>query len=285
MSKTNKNLFRLFAAAFVVVVTGCGFSDYPGHVAHKTDKEAFIPSLTTVIEGFGDEYDGTFVYSVKYDNRKWYPELKFKSKLTTYRNKVPNSLPNRPGIVTDANGFEGATGFSGGVFKRYWTAIDTDRDVTTGFANLDQTHPLDADGNWIAPVLVFVFSAPTQEVDTFDWDLQSTIKNASQLLSSLIDNGGALNNLTMSVNAIELNGQKFPVEHYKLTFSTDGTGSNKLILTNQTAVQNLIKIIINNTENLEQVDLKLFFDNGMEIPMPKNMSVIFNHTVLKKLAN
>ncbi|WP_444995229.1 hypothetical protein [Aliikangiella sp. IMCC44359] len=287
MSSTQikSNKIKLLASASVIFLSSCAYSDYPGHPGHKTANEAYVPSFGTVISGFGDSYDGTYVYSVKYNNRGWQKEdFKFNVKISSYRNIVNDSNPHRPNIFPDADGFNKATGFAGGTFYRYWTAYDQDPENTGGSANFDTSHPLDADGDWIAPALVVAQKVPVQEVDSVDWDLQSSIKNASQLMKSLISNGGSLKNLNLSVNAIGFNDHKVSVEPFALGFDISGLGLNQITIKNQPATKSVMQAILNNTNNLEKVDLTLHFSNGMEFALPNNISVMFNHSVISKLA-
>ena len=282
MSNKHKTIIKLFASAFVLLAAGCGYSDYPGHPGHNTDKEAYVPALSTVISGFGEEYDGSYVYTVRYDNQNWMKNnFKFKAKITGYRNVVTDSYPHRTDIFPDGDGFERATGFAGGKFTRYWTAIDEDPVAEGGLDNFDQSHPLDENGDWISPGLIFIMNVPEQEVDSVDWDLQSTVKNASDLLATLISNGGSLNNLALSVNALELNGQVHNVKPFELLFNSN-LGNVQVSLRNQPATQSVVEAILNNTEHLKIVDLKLHFNNGMEVALPKKISLMFNHDVLAK---
>lgn len=285
MSMTSNRIVKSFALATVLIASGCGYSDYPGHPGHSTDKEAYVPAWSTVISGFGDEYDGTYVYSVKYDTRGWQRDnYNFKVQITSYRNKVTDSYPHRPNIFPDADGFKYATGFSGGQFGKYWQALDTDANNYGGLDNFDRSHPLDADGNWIEPVLVLVTDTPEQEVDKVDWDLQSVTQNASSILKTMIANGGKVDNLSLNVTGLEFNGSVQKVDAFKLEFSTNGSGQNHIAIRNQPAAKSVIKKILENTQSLKTVDLKLHFDNGMAVALPKGMSIKFNHNALAKLA-
>ena len=285
MSMTSKKIVKSIALASVLIASGCGYSDYPGHPGHKTQKEAYVPAWSTVVSGYGEYYDGTYVYSVKYNNRNWQSDnFNFNVKITSYRNKVTDSYPHRPNVFPDADNFQRATGFAGGEFGRYWIANDLDPNADGGLDNFDQTQPLDENGVWIEPGLILVAEAPEQEVDSVDWDLQSNIKNASKLLSSLVANGGKLENLSLSIDALEINGQVLDVDNFKLGFSTNGAGHNQLVIKNQPAMKDIVAKIVANTESLKSVDLKLHFTNGMAIDLPNGMSVMFNHSVLQKLA-
>ncbi|TQV87970.1 hypothetical protein [Aliikangiella coralliicola] len=284
MSRMKKKLVKIFALAFVILASGCGYSDYPGHPGHKTEHEAYVPSLNAVISGFGD-YDGTYVYSVKYSNRDWMKSsFKFKSTITSYKNVVPSSLPHRPDIIPDADTFHRATGFSGGDFRRHWIAVDEDPNTNGFLDNFLRTQPLDDDGNWIEPGLILAMTAPAQEIDSMDWDLQSSVKSASELLTTLISNGGKVSELTLTVNAIELDGKSHAVDGFDLGFKTNGVGFNEIVVKNQKATKSVIEAILNNTENLTETDLKLHFSNGMVIPLPKSTKIMFNHSVLSKFA-
>ena len=284
MSVKQKTLIKLFAGAFTLLAAGCGYSDYPGHPGHKTHTEAYVPAWSTVISGWDADWDGTYVYTVEYDNQTWMKKnYQFDVQIKSYRNTVEGSYPFRRNVFPSGAGFEGATGFSGGVFESYWIANDTDPDNLGFDANFDQSQPLDADGNWIGPGLILGSEAPEQEIDGYDWDLQSGIQNASALLGSIIANGGSINGLSLGVNAISLNGQKHTVDIFNVGFSRNG-GQNEILIKNQPSAKMLINTILDNTENMKKVKMVLHFDNGMDVATPKGLAVSFNHKALAKFA-
>jgi len=284
MSSTQKTIIKLFAAVFTLLVASCGYSDYPGHPGHKTHTEAYVPAWNTVISDWDPYWDGTYVYTVDYDHQGWMKKgYQFNVKISSYRNTVQGSYPHRPNVFPSGEGFEGATGFAGGTFGSYWVANDTDANAEGGLDNFDQSQPLDSDGNWVEPGLILISTAPEQEVDAYDWDLQSGIKNASKLLSSIIENGGSVNGLTLGVNAISLDNQKFGIDTFNIGFSSKG-GQNEILIKNQPTAKNLINTVINNTTNLKKVDVKFHFENGMEVSLPKGLAIMFNHKALAKFA-
>jgi len=284
MSVKQKTLIKLFAGAFTLLAAGCGYSDYPGHPGHKTHTEAYVPAWGTVISGWDADWDGTYVYTVEYDHQKWMKKnYQFDVKITSYRNLVEGSNPHRPNVFPSGAGFEGATGFAGGTFSSYWIAHDMDPNTEGYEDNFDQSQPLDSEGNWIAPGLVLASTAPEQEVDGYDWDLQAGIQNASALLGSIISNGGSINGLNLGVNAISLDGQKHNVDIFNVGFSHNG-GQNQVLIKNQPSAKMLINTILENTSDMKPVNLVLHFDNGMDVATPKGLSVMFNHKVLAKFA-
>ncbi len=285
MSKMKTNFLKACSLASVLVAAGCGYSDYPGHPGHKTQNEAYVPSLSAVVAGFGDDYDGTYVYSVKYNNRNWMSDdFQFNAKISSYRNVVTDSYPHRPDIFPDADDFEKATGFAGGEFTKYWVANDMDPNVAGGLDNFDKTHPLDADGNWIEPGLVLSVDEPIQEVDRVDWDLQTSAQSATQILKAMVSNGGKIDDLNLKIKALEFNGRSYPTDYFSLGFKANGSGFNQVTIKNQKSTKSLINTILTNTEHMKKTSLKLHFDNGMVVGLPHGMSIMFNHTVLAKFA-
>jgi len=285
MSVKHKNLIKLFAGVFTVLASGCGYSDYPGHPGHKTHTEAYVPAWGTVISGWDDDWDGTYVYTVNYDHQKWMKkDYQFNVQIKSYRNTVLGSYPHRPDIFPSGAGFEGATGFAGGVFESYWIANDTDPDNHGFDSNFDQSQPLDDDGNWIGPGLILASTAPEQEVDGYDWDLQSGMQNASALLGSIIENGGSIQDLSLGLNAVSINGQKHAIDTFNVGFSRNGN-LNEILIANQPSAKMLINTILENTETMKNVNLVLHFNNGMDVATPKGLAVSFNHDVLAKFAN
>ncbi|MGB0494884.1 MAG: hypothetical protein ACPGJI_00910 [Kangiellaceae bacterium] len=284
MSVKRKNLIKLFAGAFTLLAAGCGYSDYSGHPGHTTHTEAYVPAWGTVISDWDEDWDGTYVYTVDYDHQKWMKKnFQFDIKITAYRNEVLNSNISRPNIFPSGAGFEGATGFAGGTYSSYWIAHDMDPNSDGGEANFDQSQPLDADGNWIAPGLILIADAPEQEVDGYDWDLQTGIKNASAMLSSIIANGGSIEGLSLGLNAISLNNQKFNIDTFNVGFSSI-KGQNQILIKRQPSAKMMIKTILDNTPDMKRVDLVLHFDNGMDVATPKGLAVMFNHKALAKFA-
>ncbi len=279
MLNVHKKILKLSILFFVL--SGCTYTDYPGHPGHKTSEEAFMPTLNLVIAGFGDTYDGTYIYSSEYDNNNWTEDdFESKIKIFSYRNVVTDSYPYRDGVYPTGEDLQHSTGFSGGHFERYWIATDTDPTANGGLDNLDRSQPLDKDGKWISPGMLLVLNKPVTEIDEADWDLQSTVKNASQLISTLVGSGGSLNNLELSVSAIESGGQVMNVDGFGLKVNISEFGLRGITITNQPATKSLINAILNNTQNMTITDLKLHFKNGMEIALPDHLSVMFNHDVL-----
>lgn len=275
----------LLISSVAFIGVGCGYSDYTGHPAHKTQKEAHLNSLSTVVSGYGDEYDGTYVYTARYNNLGWQrPNFSFKSVIQTYRNEVNNSYPTRPGVFVDGDKFKNARGFSGGTFKKYWKAVDTDPDNVGGLDNFDTSFPLDDDGNWIEPGLIFSISGGDTEIDAFDVDLQSSVKNSSDLLSKLVANGGSLEQVKMSITGIEFDGLEVSVEPYSFDMNVSGFSNVEFHIKNQKSSKALLNTIINNTQHLKPVDISVKFDNGMEFQIPEKFQLMFNHNVLSKLA-
>ena len=162
---------------------------------------------------------------------------------------------------------------------------------TTGFQgsgpkeniSQDVMLPLDSDGNWIAPGIVLGSEEPEQEIDGYDWDLQSGMQNASALLGSIIANGGSFNGLNLGINAVSLNGQKHNIDTFNIGFSRKGS-QNEILIKNQPSAKKLINTILENTENMKNVKLVLHFDNGMDVATPKGLAVSFNHKTLAKFA-
>lgn len=275
----------LLISTVAFIGVGCGYSDYPGHPAHKTQKEAHLNNLSTVVTGYGAEYDGTYTYTAKYNNLRWQkPNFSFKSVIKSYRNIVNNSYPTRPGVFVDGDKMNNARGFSGGKFKKHWVATDTDPVEIGGIDNFDQSAPLDEDGNWIEPGIVMAIEGPETEIDAYNIDLQSSVKNASDLLAKLVSNGGSLNEVSMSITDIKFDGRNVSIEPYTIDMNVSGFSNLELLIKNQENSDALLNTIINNTQHLKPVDLTLQFDNGMEFELPSKFKLMFNHDVLSKLA-
>lgn len=270
----------------LVALTGCGYSDYVGHPGHKTQREAHLSNMSVTIVNYEDDWNGSYVYSARYNNRRWQkPNFKFKNTIQTYRNEVVNSPVSRPGIFVDADRLNRTTGFSGGQYRKYWKAIDRDPNENGLLDNFDKTAPLNADGEWIEPFFILAINEPEVEIDAFDWDLQSQVKNASDLFSSLVKNGGSLNNLKFNISAVKFDHNKVNVDPYQISVDINGTNNLGVLLKNQPSSDALMRAILNNTNDLEPVKLELFFDNGMSVKVPKKFEIAFNHKVVSKFIN
>lgn len=273
-------------AASIAIVTGCGYSDYVGHPGHKTQKQAHLNNISVTIVDYEDDWNGSYVYSTKYNNRNWQkPNFQFKNTIQTYRNEVVNSAVSRPGVFVDGDHLNKTTGFSGGQYRKYWKAVDTDQNANGFLDNFDQSAPLNADGEWIEPFFIVALNEPDVEVDAFDWDLQSQVKNATELFNTLVKNGGRLNNLQMNISAVKFGRNKVSVDPYQLSVDMNGTNNLAVLFRNQPSSDSLMQAILDNTNNLEPVKLELFFDNGMSVKIPKKFDVAFNHKVVSKFMN
>ncbi|WP_251357948.1 hypothetical protein [Kangiella sp. TOML190] len=281
-----KKILPVALAGGVALMAGCGYSDYVGHPGHKTQKEAHLNNIRVTIVEYEDDWNGSYVYSAKYNNRNWQkPNFQFKNTIQTYRNEVVNSAASRPGVFTDADYFNKATGFSGGQYLKYWKAIDTDPDADGFIDNFDQSAPLNADGEWIEPFLIIAIAEPEVEIDSFDWDLQSQVKNATELFNALVQNGGNLNGLELNINAIKFDRNKVDVAPYKISVDINGTNNLGVLFRNQASSDDVMQAILDNTTDLQPVDLELYFDNGMSIKIPEKFKVVFNHKVVSKFIN
>lgn len=283
-------MIRYAAMAFkmiflFILITGCSISDYPGHKGRKTSGEALInyisPSITWY--GYGENLDGTYMYTTSYNNRNWDKPNYFNNKIVTYRNEALDSIAASPGIMVDGDSIKGTRGFSGGKFERYWVAKDKDINQSGGMENLDKETPLDENEKWIAPMIISGFAGSVSEVDDEDVNLQSTLKTAGSILKHLFLNSMGNSNMSVAISSV-----KFGKSHVKIKpfFPVDVRFydmkiENIKINAKHPAFKSLVKAVLENTKHLKPTDLSLELEGGLSFPV-RGLTFAFNHDGLNR---
>ena len=251
----------------IFIAAGCAITDYEGLGGHKTSGEAKLWGLDVSFSGFGDNTDGTYSYTVKYDNRAGQGNVTINS----YKNPVISSF-SRDGVVNrDGDDVQGRSGILGGKFLPWVRASDT----ALG-CQFDENITFDKEGN--AGVLLCINGAE-EETDK-DLDLQAAFGSLDDLFNTIW--AGALHGpFTMDITALNINGVAVPVDMFSVhAFAGPMRPSNFHFDGTQPNAGALIEALMLHTGHMEQVNLGMVFDGGMTFNLPKNMTVAFNHDVL-----
>lgn len=252
----------------VFVAAGCAITDYDGIGGHKTAGEAKLWGQEVSFSGFGGGTDGTYSYTVKYDNSAGQGPVTINS----YKNPVVSSF-SRDGLVNrDGDDVQGRAGDIGGKFLPWVKAVDTE----AGVCGFDANVTFDKEGN------VGVYSCYTGflEENDKDLDLQAAFGSLDDLFGS-IWSGALYGNFTMDITALNINGVAVPVEMFSVhAFAESLRPSRFLIDGTQPNAAAFIEALLANTRHLEPVNLGVTFAGGMTFNLPNGATLAFNHDVL-----
>lgn len=273
--------FTLITAITGVVAFsfGCAITDHSGWFDHKSSAEAKFWGLDIAFSGFGEDLDGTYSYTAKYDNRGG---VQGAVTITTYRNLVVGAF-SRDGIVDrDGDDIQGRQGSlttvpatpAGQFFPAYVAVDNTGGGTCEFFENIRQDF-VRAGGPGVA-----LCQTTNEEVDK-DVSLQDAFASLDELLSA-IWSGALTGSFTLDVTSVTLNGVAVALTS-PLPISTSHNGLRPINFTIDGASpggQALIQALLDNTVHGEAVTLGLGFDGGMSINLPVGRTLAFNHDVL-----
>ena len=271
--------FTLVLGGMFTFAFGCAITDHSGWAEHKTEAEAKFWGSEISFSGFGDDFDGTYSYTGKYDNRGG---VQGKVTITTYRNLVVSAF-SRDGIVDrDGDEIQGHQGSltsvpatpAGQFFPAYVAVDETGGGTCEFFDNIKQDF-VKAGGPGAA-----LCQTTVEEVDR-DFSLQDAFASLDELFS-LIWSGGLSSSFTLDVTSVTLNGTSIPLAT-PLAISTSHNGLRPINFTIDFASpggQELIQALLDNTVHGEAVTLGLGFDGGMSINLPVGRTLAFNPDAL-----
>lgn len=271
--KRKLHLTLLMVALVAFVSTGCAITDYEGHPDHQTAAEAKLWGQEVSFIAGDPAYDGTYAYTVKYDNRGGRDT---NLRIYTYRNPVVDSF-SRDGLIDrDGDDVQGRSGILGGTFHPRWTVTDPAADCQF-FANNIQSH-----GGAPEP-LAALCATVNEEIDK-DLELQASFASFGDLINQIWS--GAVNGgFTAELTGIRLGGTTVALSS-PLSISAKSNG----IRPTQIAVDlsgssghELIQAILNNTTDGAPVTVRLNFAGGMAIDLPNGTKAAFNHDALGSL--
>lgn len=263
--------------AFVWLLTGaCAISDYDGLDKHQTQSESKLFAQEISFDlGAADPLTGTYVYTVKYDNRGGRDN---NLKIITYRNPVVSSF-SRDGVVDrDGDDIQGRSGDLGGSFHTQWVAVD-------GAVGCQFEANVQVPGSHLAPLATLCVTGALEEVDK-DLDLQASFASLGELVEKIW--AGTLGGgFTAEITSVELGANKVGLSSpvviaaksngmrpYALSVDLTGPGGAALI-----------QAILDNTSDGVPVAVGLGFAGGMSLDFPASYKVAFNHQALAGLVN
>lgn len=259
----------LFVAVSAMIAVGCAITDYDGIAGHRTTGEAKLWGKDVSFSGFDEDADGTYAYTVKYNNIPGVGSDKVT--IFSYHNPVVSSF-NRDGVVDrDGDDVQGGSGTLGGKFNNGYVAVD----AAPG-CQFDDNITQDKIGFLGATLCIAGF---VEEIDA-DFTLGAAFSSLDDLLGQ-IWSGSLQGDFTLDVTSIRLDG----VSHELLNGVEVGvsTGANRPIqyrITNGPGVQEVIDLILVHTQSGQPVSVGLGFDGGLSLDAPANMKIAFNHDAL-----
>lgn len=267
-------LLILGVMALALATTGCAISDYDGWGKHQTQAEAklFGTEISFIL---GDpNLDGTYAYTVKYDNRGGGRDANMK--IISYRNPVPESFSRDGQIDRDGDDVQGSTGIQGGKFLPEWVAIDPAPDCQFQ-ANIVQDH------SHGAGPLATLCDTVEEEVDK-DLDLQADFASTGDLLSK-IWSGAVTGGFTAEMNGVTLGGTTYPLSQVvTVNARANGTRPTRVSLNLTTpGGRELLQTILDHTADGVPVSVGFRFSGGMTLDLPSRIKVVFNRQALSNL--
>ena len=280
-TKTATLVRTLTAFALIGVFSAaCAVTDYVGYRGHATDFEAKMMGVEYAFSGFGAESDGTYSYTVAYD----WTDVNAPSEILirAYRNPVSGAFSNDGAVTQDGDvvrfqagdlSLDHSPAIPAGRYDRQWKYIDNAPgcQFSDNFVATDENNP-------ITPVVSICYNAPVQEGDRKNRSLQDSWASIDALANHVmaVEPGTPL---TLEMTSIELNGTVVALDNSAEIFAVaQGTRLGGLMLDGSTpGGQDLIKAILDTTEDGLPADIKVTFTGGMEFSLPSNMTVAFHH--------
>ncbi|MCG8421190.1 MAG: hypothetical protein MJE77_24985 [Proteobacteria bacterium] len=269
-----------------VVGFGCAVSDYEGYLGHYTSSQAKLVGFEVAFSGLGRGYDGTYAYSVSYDNRnRLSRDSIFKTiRIRTYQNPVPGAFTNEAAVVQDADALECSAGdlssdhnpaIPAGSFHEKWKFVDLAPDCQFSDNYWDGTDSY-------FPIITLCFTAPQQEADYKDLSLlQDDFASLTEFVNRALDATPG-ETLPLEVEGIELNGQlRNLTERLPLYTVSSGSSIGQMMIDlSGEAGRQVKQAILDLTDHMQPVTVKLNFSGGMRFGMPNSLQFAFDHNRL-----
>jgi len=260
----------LLLALAAVATTGCAITDFEGFPGHQTSAESKLWAQEISFLVGDPAYDGTYAYTVKYDNRNGHD---VNMRIFTYRNPVDSSFSRDGQIDRDGDDVQGRKGILGGKFLPQWTVTDPAADCQF-FANNIQSH-----GGAPEP-LVALCATTNEEIDR-DLELQTSFSSLGDMVNQLWS-GAVTGGFTAELTGLRLGNTTINLSQ-PLSIGARSNGVRPTRITvdlRGAAGHELIQSILNNTVDGAPVSVRLNFAGGMTIDLPNGMKAAFNHDAL-----
>ncbi len=268
-----RSLAFIGVLVMAVVASGCAITDFDGFAGHQTSAESKLWSQEIAFITGDPAYDGTYAYTVRYDNRNG---RDVNMKIYTYRNTVDSSFSRDGQIDRDGDDVQGRSGILGGKFLPRWTVTDPAADCQF-FDNNIQPH-----GGAPEP-LVSLCATTNEEIDK-DLELQSSFSSLGNLIDQ-IWSGAISGGFTAELTGIRLGTTNVTLSQ-PLSIGAVSNGIRPSRITvdlTGAAGHQLLQAILNNTADGVPVSVRLNFAGGMAIDLPNGTKAAFNHDALGSL--
>ncbi len=278
-------MFRKAALPLGVVLmatfaVGCAITDYSGWAGHQSQSEAKLWGKDVGFGGFGSDVDGTYNYTVKYDNRAGQGKVTINS----YRNPVLGAF-SRDGIVDrDGDDIQGRSGSltavpatPAGKYNKQFVAVDP-----TGGSSCEFFNNITFDKSAGGPQLALCIFGASEEVDK-DLSLQEAFSSIGDLASQ-IWSGALGSTFSVALTSITVNGTPITLTNA----FTMNVGRNSLRPINlamdfsSPGGQEVLRALLNNTAHRTPATLSFGFDGGMTFALPGNLTAAFDHDALAR---
>lgn len=254
--------------ALLAMTTGCVISDYGGIPGHKTNAEAKLWGTDIAFSGFAPDLDGTYAYTVKYDNAN--ANSAAVMTIFSYLNPVIGSF-TRDGLVDqDGDYIQGSAGVLGGKFNNQFVA----KDPAAGcqfFSNVTQ------DKSSTGPLLALCDNGFGEEIDRDD--LGDDFASLDDLFTQ-IWSGSLSSTFTADITGVTLNGTPVSLTNaLSVSLAHNGVRPMQIAIDGSSpGGQALLQAILANTVHGEATSVGLDFSGGLSIgSLPGGITVAFNH--------
>lgn len=266
---------RLAILAMFGVIVGCAITDYPGWANHKTTAEAKLWYYYEIsFSGFAPDLDGTYAYTVKYDNTTGV----MNTVINSYRNPIVSSWTSDGQINIDGDDVQGNGGVLGGKFLPMFISRDYDADNCGFFDNITYDHSVSG----VAAALCFTGAGYGVPENDKNWDLHAAFTDLDQFMKSIWYDATP-NPFVLDIGAVRINGTNYWTNDLGITVNHQGRTPTHVTLMNGPGVQQAIQAILNNTGHFEPVQFGFQAMGGMTVDLPNGVNAGFNHAVLNGL--
>lgn len=265
-----KTVFSMALITLAIATVGCAISDYDGIPDHKTTGESKLFATEIAFSGFGADVDGTYAYTVKYDNSLGSGNVTINS----YRNPIFSSFTREGLIDQDGDDVQGSGGTLGGKFLPQFVSVDSAPDCQFD-DNLTQ------DKSTLGPGVFLCISGFQEEIDK-DFELHAAFSGIGDLLNQ-IWSGSLQGDFTLELTGLTVDGVAVPVDTFSIGAGALANRPGRFTITNQPSTASLIQAILDNTQHMAPVDLGLTFAGGLTFHLPAGMKIAFDHDVLMSL--
>jgi len=286
--------------------------------------EAKLWGSDIAFSGAGADFDGTYTYTVEYDFRGTTTPigtgpLPSPVIITTYRNRVIGAFNGDGRVDRDGDDIRlnaGDMAFHNpadpsGLWERRWLYVDHNPGCQF-FANFAEAFDRDNKGSAALPSVGACFTGPQEEIDDRDLSLECTppqddpspatpackafsqdaFENLGQVFQRIWS--GAIGALASGDGGFTIEATSITIDGNKVNFSTAAVIDvqansvrpiNMAIDVSSAGGQELVKALLNNTQNMQRATISAGFLGGMTLDVPAAANVAFNHDQLRSLLN